>query len=209
MKKVPSRPFSYLHMGRSNQGLRPGLCWFCVSNGKFSNSTGTSSGRSRSMRLKIAGELAILLVPPVFALAIQKRPITSAPSVWKSCSARVLQRRTPYSCGSAPVSRTCPIRSPSVFCEIARPMWRPSPQSLRGAGVRIDVEVGKVARGDVEADAVAALEQVRGRKGLDRHLGGFRPREHLRMLPGIAIARAQDSVGEVHGEPFGIVAFGG
>ena len=67
------------------------------------------------------------------------------------------------------------------------------------AGVEVTVEAGEVGRGDFEADAVAALEDV-GRDA-DFDLVGLdgAGREQARLVLPMAVAGTEDSIAEVHG----------
>jgi hypothetical protein len=51
---------------------------------------GRQVGTPRSTSLKTVTELTIRLSPPRLDVCRHSRPMMSAPSVWKSCSARVL-----------------------------------------------------------------------------------------------------------------------
>src|SRR3990172_991159 len=66
------------------------------------------------------------------------------------------------------------------------------------AGIGVDVEAGKVAAGDVDADAVALLEDVGRGKGLDLEAVNLTRGHQLLALGTVAIAGAQDAVREVH-----------
>src|SRR5258707_13581148 len=76
---------------------------------------------------------------------------------------------------------------------------------LGRAGIRIDVEMREVAARDIGGDAVTRLEEIARREGLDRDLGDLARRQHFRLLPGSAIAHAEDAVGDVHRETRGII----
>ena len=76
------------------------------------------------------------------------------------------------------------------------------------AGVGVGVEVGEVGAGDVQADAVAGGEEVAGREGAHRHLVDPAGLQGLRRFPGVAVARAQDAVRQVHDEAPGVVRRG-
>ncbi len=79
---------------------------------------------------------------------------------------------------------------------------------LRSAGVWIDVKVWKVAGGDIQSDAVAAFEQVRGRKG--DHLDGVNhPGSHQRRVrPGLSVTAPENTVGEIQRIPPGVILAG-
>src|SRR3954470_2743728 len=72
------------------------------------------------------------------------------------------------------------------------------PQRLPGVWIRI--ETRKVAARDVEADAMTFLEDVRGRKGIDRECVDFARHQELGMITRRAVAPANDRVGEIEVE---------
>ena len=79
----------------------------------------------------------------------------------------------------------------------------------RFAGVRVHVEAGEVAARDIEPDPVPAREHERGRVHLDRELERLAGRQRLRRRRAVAVARADDAVGDVQVEAAGKSRLGG
>ena len=66
------------------------------------------------------------------------------------------------------------------------------------SGVRVHIETREIAARDIYTNPVPFLEPIRGGEGLDRQLVHLAWSHQDLPLRGLAIARAQDAVGEVH-----------
>src|SRR6266571_6515015 len=73
----------------------------------------------------------------------------------------------------------------------------------RMARVRVAVPAREAARGDLQADAVTHLEQVAGRPEINRE-AIWRPWLKQGLDQPVAIASANDAVGQVVGAPVGV-----
>src|SRR5215472_9234580 len=65
------------------------------------------------------------------------------------------------------------------------------------AGIEVAVEAGEIARGDLDADAMARPEHVARRPAIDRERGHRARGEERGSLARGPVARANDPVGEV------------
>src|SRR3990172_10529097 len=73
-----------------------------------------------------------------------------------------------------------------------------SVHTQRLSGVGVDVEAGEVAAGDVDADAVALLEDVGRGEGLDGEPVDLARGHELLALGAVAVASPENAVREVH-----------
>src|ERR1700733_1442646 len=74
---------------------------------------------------------------------------------------------------------------------------------LVGAGVQVAVEAREVAAADLEANGVALLEDVSGGPEVDGDFVYLIGIHHTGLFVGVAVAHAEDAVGEVFGEAVG------
>ena len=66
------------------------------------------------------------------------------------------------------------------------------------ATVGVAVEMREVAARDVQPQAVAFFEQVAGGERLDHDFYHFAGLQQFRLCPAVAVAAADDAVGDVH-----------
>ena len=67
----------------------------------------------------------------------------------------------------------------------------------RLARIRVHIEAWKIAARYIEADPVPALENQRSRIHLDCKLVGLARREQFRLAQAVAVARANDAIGDI------------